>query len=71
MLNRIREMRGGKLYDAEWGTRMRGEGVFADQYEAMFGAVCRKHGLTRDIPPLSTAGFRRVHDRAGQMGLFE
>ncbi|HST61668.1 MAG TPA: PA0069 family radical SAM protein, partial [Longimicrobium sp.] len=25
VLNRIREMRGGKLYDSEWGTRMRGE----------------------------------------------
>ncbi|HEX6038476.1 PA0069 family radical SAM protein [Longimicrobium sp.] len=71
VLNRIREMRGGKLYDSEWGTRMRGEGVFADQYEAMFGAVCRKHGLTRDFPPLSTSAFRRVHDRAGQMGLFD
>jgi DNA repair photolyase len=70
VLNRIREMRGGKLYDSEWGTRMRGEGLFADQYEALFGAACRKHGLVRDFPPLSSAGFRRPHDRAGQMGLF-
>jgi DNA repair photolyase len=70
VLNRIREMRGGKLYDAEWGTRMRGEGVFADQYEAMFGALTRKHGLTRDIPPLSTEGFRRPHTPSGQMALF-
>ncbi|HEU4884846.1 MAG TPA: PA0069 family radical SAM protein, partial [Longimicrobium sp.] len=52
VLNRIREMRGGKLYDAEWGTRMRGEGVFADQYEVLFGATCRKHGLVRTFPPL-------------------
>ncbi len=71
VLNRIREMRGGKLDDSEWGTRMRGEGVFADQYEAMFGAVCRKHGLTRTFPPLSTAAFRRPHDTRGQMGLFD
>jgi DNA repair photolyase len=71
VLNRIREMRGGKLYDSEWGTRMRGEGVFADQYEAMFGALTRKLGLVRHIPPLSAAAFRRVHNPAGQMGLFD
>jgi len=71
VLNRIREMRGGKLYNAEWGTRMRGEGVFADQYEAMFGALTRKLNLVRHIPTLSTAAFRRVHTPAGQMGLFD
>ena len=71
VLNRIREMRGGKLYDSEWGTRMRGEGVFADQYEAMFGALTRKLGLVRHIPPLSTAAFHRPHDPRGQMGLFD
>jgi DNA repair photolyase len=71
VLNRIREMRGGKLYDAQWGTRMRGEGVFADQYEVMFGAVCRKLDLVRHFPALSTAAFRRPHDPAGQIGLFD
>lgn len=71
VLNRVREMRGGKLYDSEWGTRMRGQGQFADQYEALFGAACRKHGLVRTFPALSTAAFRRPHNPAGQMGLFE
>jgi DNA repair photolyase len=71
VLNRIREMRGGKLYDSEWGTRMRGEGVFADQYEVMFGALTRKLGLVRHFPALSTAAFRRPHNPAGQMGLFD
>ena len=71
VLNRIREMRGGKLYDSEWGKRMTGEGIFAAQYQAMFATASRKAGLTRDIPPLSTAAFRRSHDPAGQMGLFE
>jgi DNA repair photolyase len=70
VLNRIREMRGGKLYDSEWGTRMRGEGLFADQYEALFGAACRKHGLVRTFPTLSAAAFRRPHDPRGQIGLF-
>jgi len=33
-------MRGGKLYEAKWGVRGRGEGFFADQIEALF-EVCR------------------------------
>jgi DNA repair photolyase len=70
VLNRIREMRGGKLYDSEWGTRMQGTGLFADQYAALFAAACRKAGLGREIPHLSTAAFHRPHDRGGQMALF-
>lgn len=70
VLNRIREMRGGRLYDSTWGTRMRGEGVFADQYETLFGAICRRHSLVRTFPPLSAAAFRRL-DGSGQMGLFD
>ncbi len=69
VLNRIRDMRGGKLYDAQWGTRMRGEGVFAVQMEAMFATACRRAGLGTAIP-LSAAAFRRL-DAHGQMGLFD
>src|SRR5690554_306412 len=29
--NRLLDMRGGKLYNAEWSNRMKGEGVFAQQ----------------------------------------
>ncbi len=71
VLNRIREMRGGKLYDAQWGTRMRGEGIFADQYHAMFSTTLRKMGMDDHVPILSTAAFRRPHTPAGQMALFE
>ena len=39
VLNRIRDLRGGKLYDAQWGVRGRGTGIFADQ---IAGAV-RRH----------------------------
>jgi DNA repair photolyase len=30
VMNRIREMRGGKGYDADFATRMRGEGVWTE-----------------------------------------
>jgi DNA repair photolyase len=71
VLNRIRAIRGGKLNDSEFGSRMRGEGIFADQMRALFHASCRKAGLTGELPKLSTEHFRRPHDKLGQMGLFD
>ena len=38
-------MRGGKLYDAQWGSRMRGEGIFAEQIAQMFDVARRKAGF--------------------------
>ncbi len=59
VLNRIRSMRGGKLYDAQWGKRMRGEGIFAEQIAAMFDVARRKAGFKDEPRGLSTAAFRR------------
>ena len=59
VLNRIREMRGGKLNDPNFGSRMRGEGVFAEQIGAMFKLACRRAGIEGGGPELSTAAFRR------------
>jgi DNA repair photolyase len=62
VLNRIRALRGGKLYDSDFGKRMRGEGIFADQIHALFNVACRKHGIGEAGPQLSTAAFRRPAD---------
>jgi DNA repair photolyase len=59
VLGRIRAIRGGKLNDPRFGSRMRGEGIFADQISQMFHVACRKVGLPEDGPELSTASFRR------------
>ena len=59
MLNRIRAVRGGALYDARFGARMSGEGIFADQIEALFKVACRKAGLEDKRPALSVSAFRR------------
>ena len=59
VLNRIRSMRGGKLNDPNFGSRMHGEGIFADQISNMFDIACRKAGLSGDRPGVSTAHFRR------------
>ena len=68
VLNRIREIRGGRLNDAGFKTRMKGKGIFAEQMEALFHATCRKVGLTRRSWNLSTASFRVP---SAQLSLFD
>jgi DNA repair photolyase len=63
VLNRLRAIRGGKLYRAEFGKRMRGDGLFADQIDKLFEVACRKHGIAGNRPELSTAAFRRHSNR--------
>jgi DNA repair photolyase len=60
ILGRVRDLRGGKLYDARWGVRGRGEGAFAAQIEAMFDVACRKLGLNEKDYRLETGCFRRA-----------
>ena len=69
ILNRVRELRGGKLYDPTFGVRMRGEGVFADQIEALFDAACRKLGLNESRFRISGAAFHKP-STSSQLGLF-
>ena len=70
VLNRLRDLRGGVLYDPRWGARMRGDGPFAEQVRQVFDVSCRKYGLNEVSVELSTAGFRRSA-RDGQLGLFD
>jgi DNA repair photolyase len=58
VLNRIRAMRDGKLNDSKFGSRMRGEGIFADQIESLFEVASRKAGIAGRRPELSVAAFR-------------
>lgn len=69
VLARLRAMRGGRLYDARFGSRQSGEGFFARELEALFALACRRAGLRRQGPPLSTAAFHRPGARV-QLGLF-
>jgi DNA repair photolyase len=45
VMNRVRDARGGKLYDARFGVRGRGEGVYAEAARSLFDATCRRLGL--------------------------
>jgi DNA repair photolyase len=59
VLGRIRSLRGGKLNDARFGSRMRGEGELADVLKELFTIACRKAGFKGRGPELSTEAFRR------------
>jgi DNA repair photolyase len=69
VLNRLRAMRGGKLYDSKFGQRMRGEGIFAEQIDQLFDVARRKAGIAERGSDLSTAAFRRPP--GAQLQLFE
>ncbi len=63
VLSRIRAIRGGeKLSDPRWGTRIKGEGIFAEQIAALFQMSCRKFGIG-PRPQLSTERFRRPREQ--------
>ena len=59
VLNRIRAMRDGKLNDPDFGSRMRGEGIFAEQMSRLFEVATRRAGLFGKRSELSSAAFRR------------
>jgi DNA repair photolyase len=69
VLHRIRAIRGGKLNDPRFSSRMRGEGIFAEQIATLFALACRKAGIDGRGPTLSTAAFRIPSD--AQLSLFE
>lgn len=70
VLNRIRSMRGGRLNDPNFGSRMRGEGVYAEHIARLFDLSCRRAGIEHSrSPKLSTAAFRR--DGGAQPVLFD
>lgn len=58
VLHRIRDLRGGQLNDPNFGSRMEGQGPFADEIHALFRMACKRAGLS-GWPELSTAAFRR------------
>jgi DNA repair photolyase len=69
VLNRIREVRGGRLYDSRFRVRGTGEGRYAEHVARLFQVSCRKLGLDGKAPPLSASAFRRP-TRGAQLQLF-
>jgi DNA repair photolyase len=69
IMARIRDMRGGRENDPEFGSRMKGEGQFADLLRSRFDVACRRLGLNSDKRREVEIGkFRRPEPR--QRSLF-
>ena len=63
VLGRIRHLRGGeRLNDPRFKSRMRGEGIFAEQIRDLFTVGCRRAGMG-ERPALSTAAFQRPNEQ--------
>jgi len=71
VLNRLRALRRGKLNNSEFGLRLRGEGIFAEQMARLFQVACRRAGGLDREPELSTAFFRRPAGAQLELGLPE
>jgi DNA repair photolyase len=72
VMARVREMRGGKDYDATFGRRMKGEGVWAQLLNQRFSKACARLGLNKTRMELDLTQFRkpRLAPADGQAELF-
>jgi len=66
----IRAMRGGELNDARFGSRMTGNGPYADGIEQTFDLFVHKLGLDAPSEPLDSSQFRPPRLADGQRRLF-
>jgi DNA repair photolyase len=67
VMSRVRDMRGGKDYDASFATRMKGEGLWADLLKQRFHKAARKLGLNeRQRGILDMSLFRPAGSRSAE-----
>jgi DNA repair photolyase len=69
VLDLIRETRGGKLYQSEFGQRMKGTGPYAQLIHQRFKMACRKLGLNKAERSLDTSKFRPPPRAGDQLAL--
>jgi DNA repair photolyase len=70
VMSLVQQVRGGRDYDAAFGTRMRGTGTFAELIEKRFDLASRRLGLKRDRVPLDRSRFTPPKANAAQQELF-
>jgi len=66
----VRETRGGRLYDARFGQRMSGTGVFAQMIAQRFDLACKRHGLNAGKWALDSSRFAPPLATRNQLALF-
>lgn len=76
VITRVREMRGGKMNDPRFGSRMQGEGHYLGAVQLLFEQTARRLGLRNremsrvDDRTARESTFRRPTDKGGQLRLF-
>ena len=69
IIARIREMRGGKDYDSDFASRMKGSGLWAELIRQRFEKTCQRLGFNRERVELDLSQFRPALAR-GQSEMF-
>lgn len=70
ILHRVRETRNGKLYDARYGVRGRGEGQYAEAIAQVFDVTVKRLGFNREDEWTRVETFQRPVRQAPQLSLF-
>jgi len=70
VMSLLRQMRGGKDYDSQWGKRMKGEGPLAALMSRRFAVAKTRYGLTKRLGDLDLSLFRVPPKAGGQIDLF-
>jgi len=70
IMARVQDLHGGQDYRADFGTRMKGQGIWADLIRQRFARACNRLGLDGRRQPLDSSRFRAQALQA-QRGLFD
>jgi DNA repair photolyase len=57
VMARIQDMRGGRDYDSDFGTRMKGSGPWAELLRQRFSKACARLGYAQERTPFDTTRF--------------
>lgn len=68
VINRIRDIRGGELYQSEFGQRMMGDGVYTELFKKRFQLACKKYQMgcesrAGDGAQLDTSQFKKQYEQ--------
>ncbi len=70
VMGRVRELHGGRDYDPEFGTRMTGQGLWAELIRKRADLARKRLGLESGLPPLRTDLFGPPPKAGDQLALF-
>lgn len=70
VMGRVRELHGGKDYDPAFGTRMRGQGLWAELIHRRADLARKRLGLGDGLPPLRCDRFTPPLRAGDQLALF-